>query len=103
YAAGICGGAGGLITVQLQDSNANAANAGVGGQAFTASSTSAGATFYTDAACGSVVAGGNFTIANGTSSVGLYYRDTKAGSPAVSLSNASSLTNPPAQAETVNA
>src|SRR5207302_11226706 len=61
YTAGVCGGAGEVITVQLQDPNGNAVNAGVGGQAFTAASTSTGAAFYTDAACGTVARGGSFT------------------------------------------
>src|SRR5207249_2723267 len=52
FTAGVCAGAGNAITVQLRDAYGNAVNAGGGGQAFTASSTSTGTvSWFTDAAC----------------------------------------------------
>ncbi len=102
FAAGGCPGAAAAITVQLQDSYGAAANAGVGGQAFTASSTSTGTvTWYADSACGTTAGGGAFTIPSGASSVSLFYVDTRAGAPSVSLANGSGLTNPAPQTHTV--
>ncbi|MGQ0505998.1 MAG: kelch repeat-containing protein [Myxococcaceae bacterium] len=104
FTAATCAGAANVIAVQLQDASGNPVNAGAGGQTFTASSTSTGTvTWYTDSSCSTVASGGNFTIASGSSTVNVYYRDTKAGTPSVSLSNASSLTNPTAQTHTMTA
>jgi hypothetical protein len=101
FTAGICSGAPTVITVQLRDAAGNPANAGAGGQAFTATSSSAGGTWYTNATCAALT-GGAFTIPVGTNSVALYYKDTLAGSPSISLTNLSGLANPAPQVQTVN-
>lgn len=104
FTAAECPGAANVITVQLQDIVGNPVNAGPSGQAFTATTTSAGpVTWFTDDLCASTAASGAFTIPQGSSSVSLYYRDARAGSPAVGLTNGSGLMNPTVQSHTVNA
>ncbi|MDP3155069.1 MAG: hypothetical protein Q8N23_20485 [Archangium sp.] len=104
FTAAECPGAANVITVQLQDIVGNPVNAGPGGQAFTATTTSAGpVTWFTDDLCASTAAAGAFTIPQGSNSVSLYYRDARAGSPSVQLTNGSGLMNPTAQVHTVNA
>lgn len=99
FTAGACSGdAPGLpITVQLRDTHGNVAPAGVGGVVFTAASTGVSGQWFSNATC--ATSAGSFTIAEGASSVSLYYRDTKAGPISVSLG--SGLSNPAAQAHTV--
>lgn len=102
FTAGACPGLASVITAQLQDGSGNPVNAGVGGQALTASSTSTGTvSWYGDSTCSALATGGTFTIAAGASTVNLFYQDTSAGSPSVSLVNPSGLTSPAPQPETV--
>src|SRR5207302_8558642 len=101
FAAGVFVGHGSVIVVPLPEPYGNAVDSVVGGPAFTATSTLSLHDALPISACGSVAGGGSFTLASGASTVNVYYRDTKAGTPSVSLSNASSLNNPPAQVETV--
>lgn len=104
FIAAQCPGAANVITVQLRDSVGNPVNAGAGGQAFTAVSSSSGTvTWYTDEGCTSGSAIGAFTIPQGSNSVALYYKDTRAASITISLTNGSSLTNPAPQPHTVQA
>ncbi|HYV48395.1 MAG TPA: hemagglutinin, partial [Myxococcaceae bacterium] len=104
FTAGQCAGAASVITVQLQDAFGNAVAAGAGGLAITASSTSTGTVnWYTDATCTTSAGAGAFTIAAGTNTRDIYYTDTKAGTPSISLTNGSGLTNPAPQAQTVTA
>lgn len=100
FAAGVCSGATGVVTVQLQNTLDAATNAGAGGQAFTLAS-SAGGTLFTDAACTAVASGGNFTIPAGSNSVNVYYRHTVPGSTTFSVTNGSSLSNPANQTHTI--
>src|SRR5439155_198878 len=80
FTAGVCAGAGNVITVQLRDAYGNAVNASGAGQALVATSSSTGTvTWFSDSACSTTAAGGNFTIGAGASTASLYYRDTQAG------------------------
>lgn len=99
FIANACGGAPNVITVQLRDAAGNVTNALAGGQAFTAVSTSAGGTWWTNAGCTTASGTGAFTIPVGTSSLSIYYRDTTVGTPDISLTSA--LSNPAAQTHTV--
>jgi hypothetical protein len=102
FVAGGCGGAGQVITVQLQDASGNPVQAGANGEALIASSTSTGTvTWFSDAACAATVLDGAFTVAAGSTTVDLYYRDTRAGTPTVSVSSASGLSGPLGQMHTV--
>jgi hypothetical protein len=102
FTAAQCGGAGNVITVRLEDAFSNVVTAGGSGVGFTAASNSTGtATFFTNDTCGTTATGGNFTIPNGQSTVNVYYRDSRVGTPSVSLTNGSSLSNPAAQVHTV--
>ncbi|MGQ0508588.1 MAG: kelch repeat-containing protein [Myxococcaceae bacterium] len=102
FVTSTCPGAAKVIRVQLQTSGGTPTNAGAGGQAITASSSSTGTvTWYTDSGCTTVAAGGAFTIPNGSNSVDLYYRDTASGTPLVRITNASALTDPSPQAQTL--
>ena len=102
FVVGACPGAGKAITVELRDDFANPVNAAAGGQRFTASSSSTGATtWYLDGACAAVATGGAFTLAAGLSSVNLLYKDTAVGAPSVALTNSSLLINPAPQVESV--
>ncbi len=102
FVAGACGGAAQRITVELRDATSAPALAKAGGQGFTLSSTSPGTvSWFSDSACTTQVAGDAFVIPVGRSSVDIYYRDTAAGSPSISLTNASGLTNPTAQVHAV--
>ncbi len=105
FVAAECPGAANVITVQLQDTVGNPVNAGPGGQAFTATTTSVGpVTWFTDDLCASTAAAGAFTIPQGSSTVSLFYRDARAGTPSVGLTNGSGLMNPtPPQVHTVSA
>ncbi|MGQ0506354.1 MAG: hypothetical protein ACT4TC_13665 [Myxococcaceae bacterium] len=104
FTAGTCGGAGNVITVQLQDNASAPVNAGAAGQAFSVSSTSSGTVgWFTNATCTAAAAGGIFTVPSGANSVSLYYRDSQPGSVQVSVTNGSGLINPSAQSHTVMA
>ena len=104
FTAAQCGGAANEIIVQLQDANGNPVSAGGSGQVFTAVTSSAGpAAWFTDSSCTTLSATGAFTIPNGMNSVSLFYRDDRAGTPTLTLTNGSSLTNPTGQQQTVNA
>ncbi len=101
FQAGICGGAGSLVTVRVEDATGVATGSGPMGRAFTISSTSPGGTFYTDSGCVNAAPGGGFTIPAGATTVDLYYRDTQAGMPSFTLANGGGLTNPTPQQQTV--
>ncbi len=85
--AGTCSA---VASLQSRDAFNNPSNV-TAATAVTLSSSSAGGTFYSDAACATPIAG--LTIAAGTRTGSFYFRDTRAGTPtltaaAVSLSSA---------------
>lgn len=92
----------GPITVRLEDAYGNPVVAGAGGLSFTATSSSASATWYADAGGTLLAPGGVFTIPQGSSTVDMYYLDTLAGNPTVSLTNGFGLSNPATQSPTVS-
>src|SRR5438093_1260043 len=86
FTAGACALAANVITVALEDSGSNGVTTGV---VFTASSGSAGETWYTGTNCTGTTATGTmaFTIAAGQSTVSVYYEDTVVGSPVVTMAS----------------
>jgi len=87
-----------VVTVQLQDNFGNASSLGTD-TALTLQSTSAGATFYTTAGCGTTaVTGVNITAGNTLAS--FFFKDTVAGTPTLRVSSAVTTTG--TQVETIN-
>ncbi len=93
------------LTVQSQDSSGNPSN--VTSTETLAPSGPAGASFYIDNTCTTVVTGSNLTIPGGSNSATFFFKDTVAGSPVVTVTGTGVFTangaNAATQTETVNA
>jgi hypothetical protein len=100
--AGVCSTA---LTVQSRDSSGNPSN--VTSTETLAPSGPAGASFYIDNTCTTVVTGSNLTIPGGSNSATFFFKDTVAGSPVVTVTGTGAFTangaNAATQTETVNA
>jgi hypothetical protein len=100
--AGVCSSA---LTVQSQDSAGNPSN--VTSTETLAPSGPAGASFYTDNTCTTLVTGSNLTIASGSDSANFFFKDTAAGSVLITVTGTGAFTangaNAATQTQTVNA
>jgi hypothetical protein len=93
------------LTVQSQDSAGNPSN--VTSTETLSPSGPAGATFYTNNTCTTVVTGSNLTIPSGSNSASFFFKDTAPGSVLITVTGAGAFTangaNAATQTETVNA
>jgi len=98
---GACSGA---LTVQSQDSAGNPSN--VGSTETLTPSAPAGASFYTENTCTTIVTGSNLTILSGSNSASFFFKDTNPGSVLITVTGAGAFTanvpNAATQTETVN-
>jgi hypothetical protein len=102
--AGVCSSA---LTIQSQDSFGNPSNVTGTETLAPSASPSAGASFYTDNTCTTVVTGSNLTIPSGSNTGTFFFKDTTAGSVTLTVSGTGAFTTGTGtnatQTETVNA
>jgi hypothetical protein len=93
------------LTVQSQDSAGNPSNVSSTETLSPSASPSAGASFYTDNTCTTVVTGSNLTIPSGSNSASFFFKDTAPGSVLITVTGTGAFTangtNAATQTETV--
>jgi hypothetical protein len=103
--AGVCSAA---LTVQSRDSSGNPSNVTSTETLAPSASPSAGASFYTDNTCTTVVTGSNLTIPSGSNSASFFFKDTAPGSVLITVTGTGAFAtgagaNAATQTETINA
>jgi len=83
--AGVCGGAGNVITIQLQGSGGSPTNP-TGSTTVTVSSSSGEATFYSDSSCSTQITGGDISFTTAENTKNFYVTDTEKSEPTHTLS-----------------